>query len=80
MLHDGAENGRLEMLPFARGFRDRNEIRPKKYAADAFDGNSAPASGETLASSALCHVARAVRQTGPPGRNFNVAGLGVDSV
>src|ERR1700722_17997262 len=35
MLHDGAEDHRLELLPFAVALGDGDEIRTKEDAADA---------------------------------------------
>jgi hypothetical protein len=37
MLHDGAENHRLEIRPLPARFRDRDEVRAEKHAADAVD-------------------------------------------
>ena len=48
MLHDGAEDNWLEMLPLvAAGFRHRNEVGAKKHAGDRRLSRTMPARGAT---------------------------------
>src|SRR3546814_11719772 len=54
--------------------------RPKKTPVTSPRVKSAVASGEAAASSGLAKSRVPASMTGRPGRNFRVAGLGVDSV
>jgi hypothetical protein len=80
MLHDGAEDRRLDVLPFAVGLGDGDEIVAEEDAADAIDGEQAL--GERRAAGLVggAVLGGPAPRTTRPGRNFRVAGLGVASV
>ena len=81
VLHDGAEDRRLHLLPVAVGLGDRDEVGAEENAADIRNVEQA------LRRAAIARRPRwsrmssvPVSSTARPGRNFSVAGLGVASV
>jgi hypothetical protein len=81
MLHDGAKNRRLEVLPVCIVLGDGDEVIAKNTPVTPGMPNSLAASCEVApASSASRKSAVPLCITTLPGRNFSVAGLGVDSV
>jgi hypothetical protein len=67
MLHDAAQDGRLQVLPFAIRLGDGDEVVAEENARDAGYGKQPLGQGPS-------------GMTTRPGRNFRVAGLGVASV
>ena len=82
VLHDGAEDRRLEVLPFAVGLGHGDEVGAEEHAGDARRWRTAArASGDARRRRGVADVERAVVQARlRPGRNFSVAGFGVASV
>ena len=80
MLHDGAEHGRLQMLPLTVALGHADEVRAEKNAGNAVDLEQREASGEVLASPGSRNSNVPWSSTWRPGINFSVAGLGVASV
>ena len=80
MLHDGAEDRGLEVLPVAVVLGHGDEIGAVEHAGDA--GHAEQPFGERRARGGFAvgefHVP--VSSTVRPGMNFRVAGLGVASV
>src|SRR5271155_3664357 len=70
MLHDGAKDHRLELLPFARAFGDGDEIGTEEHAADA--GNAEQPFGERRLRRlfGLAQVKRAAFEHRPAGQEF----------
>ena len=79
MLHDGAENRRLELLPFASGLGNRDEVRAEKHAGTPAIPNSR-AAAQLGGSVPVAHVERAAGQHRFDRAKTSVAGLGVGSV
>ena len=68
------------MLPLDVALGDRDEVGAKEHAAHALMSKRRAASGDARASLLSVKSAVPSRETGLPGMNFSVAGLGVASV
>ena len=81
VLHDGAEDGRLEVLPLAVGLGHGDEVVAEEHAGDARHREQAPRQrrGRARRSASRKSTVPAA-STSRPGRNFRVAGFGVASV
>ncbi len=82
VLHDGAEDGRLQVLPLAVALGDGDEVAAEENAGDAGDGEQAfrPAASDRAAPRGRGNRRCPRRGHIRPGRNFRVAGFGVASV
>ena len=81
MLHDDAEQGRLQHRPVLLvGLGDRHEIRAEEDALDALDLEQALGQRRTRGTFGEAKSTLPDSTTARPGRNFRVAGLGVSSV
>ena len=83
MLHDRAQKRGLQMLPVAVALGDGDEIASRKTRATT-SGVCEQARGQGRAAGLFRALGKSATAPSPitsrPGRNFRVAGLGVDSV
>ena len=81
VLHDGAEDGGLEVLPLAFALGHGDEVAAEEHAGDVADREQ-PARQRANARAARGSLMSSVPSfmTARPGRNFRVAGFGVASV
>ena len=80
VLHDGAEDHRLELLPLAVGLGHGDEIGAEEHTADAADLEQALGQWGFRGAIPSRMSSVPASSTVRPGRNFRVAGLGVVSV
>src|SRR5215472_6501015 len=76
MLHDGAEQDGLELLPFAVGLGDGDEIGAEEDAADAVDLEQPRRERRLLGLRLVAHVERSLGQHGAAGQEFQRGGIG----
>jgi hypothetical protein len=81
MLHDRAEDGGLHVVPFHRSaLVTVTKSVPKKTPVTLSTAEDAPREGRFLGRFGGGKSAVPISSTDWPGRNFSVAGFGVDSV
>src|SRR5262245_56344221 len=82
VLHDGAEDRRLELLPLAVAFAHGDEVVAEEHAADALDAEQALGQWRAAGFVEVAHVEGARSQDRAPGQEFQRRrigrGLGLD--
>jgi hypothetical protein len=80
VLHDGAEDGRLDVLPLAVALGHRDEVGAEEDAGHAVDVEQARRQRRGVSLGFGANSAVPSPSTVRPGMNFSVAGFGVASV
>src|SRR5262245_30515137 len=75
VLHDDAENGRLQMLPFALALGHADEIGAEEHAPDALELEQACGKGRGLARLGIEKLQGAVREHRPARKEFQGRGI-----
>src|SRR5262249_37674282 len=70
VFHDGAENCRLELLPFTSALGDRDEIGAEEHTRDSRNAKQALGQRRLGGRLLVAHVERAARQHGASGQEL----------
>ena len=76
VLHDGAEDGGLELRPFAVGLGDGDEVGAEEHAVDALDGEQPLRQRRFRGVGGLAQVERAGFEHGLPGQELQGRRIG----
>src|SRR5262249_11570500 len=76
MLHDGAEDRRLELLPFTARLGHRDEVGTEEHTADAGDREQPLSKRRLRGPFLIAYVERAMGQDGPPRKELERGRIG----
>src|SRR4029078_7561674 len=76
VLHDGAENGGLEMLPFALALGHADEVGAEEHAGDAVDLEQAGGERRAFALGGIAEFHGSFAEHGPAGQEFQGGRVG----